>query len=99
MSTRELVLMEGFWISERMTPGTFKFLERFRWDPDQDENNPYVAILSCLTCGTVGQITKYQYCGFESVICGGDDCSAEYFFEKQFEDVARDPVIFYRLPQ
>jgi hypothetical protein len=64
------------WIPERMDPGTVFVLE------NQDKlglaQNPYVAVMSCPRCGTLGLITRRQlYCG-ETMICGGDVCSAEY---------------------
>ena len=40
--------------------------------------NPFVAVMSCPRCGTIGLITRRQARGVETLICGGDDCSAEY---------------------
>jgi hypothetical protein len=34
--------------------------------------------MSCPRCGTLGLITRRQLCGGETMICGGDLCSAEY---------------------
>jgi hypothetical protein len=71
----ELQFMEE-WIPERMAPGTIFVLE------NQAKlglpHNPYVAVMSCPRCGTMGLITRRQICGAESMICGGDLCSAEY---------------------
>jgi len=53
--------------------------------------NPYVAVMSCPRCGTMGLITRRQLCGFEPMICGGDFCSAEYQLEGE--------NICYRSPQ
>jgi hypothetical protein len=64
------------WIPERMDPGTIFMLEnRSRLGHAQ---NPYVAVMSCPRCGTVGLITRRQLHGIEAMICGGEACSAEY---------------------
>ena len=39
---------------------------------------PFVAVMSCPRCGTMGLITRRQLCAGEAMICGGDVCSAEY---------------------
>ena len=81
-----LTLMEGRmsadlqfleeWIPEKMDPGTVFVLE------NQDKlgraQNPYVAVMSCPRCGTMGLITRQQLYGGQTMICGGDLCSAEY---------------------
>jgi len=38
-------------------------------------------VMSCPRCGTLGLITRRQLCGGEAMICGGDECSAEYRLE------------------
>jgi len=43
--------------------------------------NPFVAVMSCPRCGTMGLITRRQLTGGEDMICGGDVCSAEYHLE------------------
>jgi len=67
------------WIPERMDPGTIFMLE------NQAKlglaQNPYVAVMSCPRCGTLGLITRHQLFGGEAMICGGDACSAEYRLE------------------
>ena len=67
------------WIPERMDPGTVFVLE------NQDKlglaQNPYVAVMACPRCGTLGLITRRQLYWGETMICGGDDCSAEYRLE------------------
>ena len=64
------------WIPERMSPGTIFVLEnQSRIGAKQ---NPYVAVMSCPQCGTMGLITHRQLVGAEIMICGGDVCSAEY---------------------
>jgi hypothetical protein len=64
------------WIPEKMDPGTVFVLEnQAKMGPAQ---NPFVAVMSCPRCGTMGLITRRQLCGGETMICGGDLCSAEY---------------------
>jgi hypothetical protein len=83
----ELDLLDE-WIPEQMQPGMMFLLER---PGDMGEpHNPYWAVLACPTCGCLGLITRRQYTGAEAMICGADDCSAEYFLG--------DQTIRYRLP-
>ena len=86
MST-ELQLL-GEWIPEQMEPGTLFLLENA--GTPGEAANPYVAVLACPNCGALGLITKTQYVGLESMICGSDTCSAEYFLS--------DEGIDYRKP-
>jgi len=67
------------WIPERMDPGTIFVLENQA--KLGHAQNPYVAVMSCPRCGTIGLITRRQICGVETLICGGDDCSVEYRLE------------------
>ncbi len=79
--TAELQFLEA-WIPEKMEPGTVFLLEG--QGPEglpREGNNPFVAVLACPGCGTVGLITRRQLHGYESMICGGDSCSAEFGFE------------------
>lgn len=64
------------WIPERMAPGTIFVLEN--QPAIGSEQNPYVAVMSCPQCGTMGLITRRQLVGREVMICGGDVCAAEY---------------------
>ena len=64
------------WIPERMDPGTVFVLENKA--KLGNAQNPYVAVMSCPRCGTMGLITRRQLCAGENMICGGDTCSAEY---------------------
>jgi hypothetical protein len=64
------------WIPEKMDPGTVFVLENQA--KLGQAQNPYVAVMSCPRCGTIGLITRRQLCNGEDVICGGDLCSAEY---------------------
>ena len=64
------------WIPEQMEPGTLYMLE----NPGTmgDVHNPYVAVLACPRCGSLGLITRGQYAGIEPMICGTDHCSADF---------------------
>ena len=64
------------WIPERMDPGTVFVLEN--QSKMGQEGNPFVAVMSCPRCGTMGLITRRQLFAGDSMICGGDVCSAEY---------------------
>jgi hypothetical protein len=68
------------WIPEQMEPGTLFLLENT--EAMGKANNPYVAVLSCPHCGALGLITKWQYAGMESMICGSDNCSSEYYLKE-----------------
>jgi hypothetical protein len=83
----ELQLLEE-WIPEQMEPGTLFLLENVAGMGEA--RNPFVAVLACPCCGALGLITKHQYAGLESMICGGDNCSAEYYLF--------DESIHYRKP-
>ena len=72
----ELQLLEQ-WIPEQMAPGTLFVLENA--GTMGEAGNPYWAVLACPSCGTLGLITKRQYTGNESMICGSGNCSAEYY--------------------
>jgi hypothetical protein len=77
------------WIPERMDPGTVFVLENQA--KLGHAQNPYVAVMSCPRCGTMGLITRRQLIAAEIMICGGDACSAEYRLEGE--------NICYRRPQ
>jgi len=64
------------WIPERMDPGTIFVLENQA--KMGNAQNPFVAVMSCPRCGTMGLITRRQLVAGETMICGGDECSAEY---------------------
>jgi hypothetical protein len=76
--TAELNLLD-VWIPEQMEPGTLFMLEQ-AGNLGKAEN-PYWAVLACPSCGSLGLITRHQCMGNESMICGSDRCSAEYFLE------------------
>jgi len=67
------------WIPDRMDPGTV-FLLQNQAKLGHAEN-PYVAVMSCPRCGTMGLITRRQLSSGETMICCGDLCSAEYHLE------------------
>jgi hypothetical protein len=67
------------WIPEKMDPGTVFLLEN--QSKLGHAQNPYIAVMSCPRCGTMGLITRRQLCEKETMICGGDTCSAEYKLE------------------
>ena len=83
----ELQLLEQ-WIPEQMEPGTLFVLENA--GSLGDAQNPYWAVLACPNCGALGLITRAQFAGIESMICGADNCSAEYYLH--------DDEIEYRKP-
>jgi hypothetical protein len=57
------------WIPEKMDPGTV-FVLGNQSNPGHSLY-PFVAVMSCPRCATIGLITRRQ-------LCGGDLCSAEY---------------------
>jgi hypothetical protein len=68
------------WIPEQMEPGTLFVLENA--GTMGEATNPYWAVLSCPSCGVMGLITRSQFAGSESMICGSHTCSAEYFLDE-----------------
>lgn len=64
------------WIPDKMDPGTVFVLEN--QTKLGHEQNPFVAVMACPRCGTLGLITRRQLYDGEAMICGGDVCSAEY---------------------
>jgi hypothetical protein len=69
------------WIPEQMQPGTLFLLEHE--SENGKEENPFWAVLACPSCGSLGLITRQQCSGLEAMICGSEQCSAEYFLEDQ----------------
>lgn len=76
------------WIPEQMQPGTVFVLENAGQIGEKDD--PYWAVLSCPSCGTLGLITRKQIAGLVVVICGSANCSAQFFIHDQ-EIVIRKP--------
>jgi hypothetical protein len=76
------------WIPEQMQPGTLFVLEN-AGEEGQGED-PYWAVLACPSCWTLGLVTRRQVVGLVPVICGSDQCSAQFFLrDEQIE--ARKP--------
>jgi hypothetical protein len=64
------------WIPEQMNPGTIFVLENA--GETGDEQDPFWAVLACPCCGTLGLITRKQMAGLTPVLCGSDQCSAQF---------------------
>ena len=76
------------WIPEQMAPGTIFVLDNAGKVGGEDD--PFWAVLSCPSCGTLGLITRRQVAGLIPVICGSGTCSAQFFL--------RDSEIVPRMP-
>jgi hypothetical protein len=77
------------WIPEQMLPGTLFVLENAGEVGEKED--PYWAVLACPTCGTLGLVTRKQVAGLLAVICGSDQCSAQFFIHDH-EIVPRKPI-------
>jgi hypothetical protein len=75
------------WIPEQMHPGTVFLLENAGEMGDADD--PYWAVLACPACGTLGLITRRQVVGLLPVICGSDECSAQFFLRESDIEVRK----------
>lgn len=64
------------WIPEQMSPGTIFVLENAGEVGEPED--PYFAVLACPSCGVLGLITRRQIAGLIPVICGSDQCSAQF---------------------
>ena len=69
------------WIPEQMGPGTVFVLENA--GEIGEAADPYWAVLSCPTCGTLGLITRKQIAGLIPVMCGSDGCSAQFHIHNE----------------
>ena len=76
------------WIPEQMQPGAMFVLENAGEAGEAED--PYWAVLACPACGILGLITRRQIAGLIPVICGSDQCSAQFFLH--------DGQIIVRLP-
>ncbi len=65
------------WIPEQMEPGTVFVLENAGEVGEPED--PFWAVLSCPECGTLGLITRKQVAGLMPVMCGSNNCSAQFF--------------------
>jgi len=70
------------WIPEQMGPGTLFVLEN-AGEVGQPED-PYWAVLACPECATLGLVTRRQINGIIPIICGSNQCSAQYFLKDDF---------------
>ena len=68
------------WIPEQMGPGTIFVLENAGEVGESED--PFWAVLACPACGTLGLITRKQIAGLLPVICGSDQCSAQFFLHE-----------------
>jgi len=68
------------WIPEQMQPGTLFVLENAGDMGESDD--PFWAVLACPECGTLGLITRRQVVGLIAVICGSNECSAQFFIKE-----------------
>jgi hypothetical protein len=64
-----------------MEPGTVFVLENA--GEVGDKGDPYWAVLSCPSCGTLGLITRKQMAGLLPVICGASTCPAQFFIKDE----------------
>jgi len=69
------------WIPEQMEPGTVFVLENAGQVGEKED--PYWAVLSCPSCGTLGLITRKQMAGLLPVICGSSHCPAQFFINDE----------------
>jgi hypothetical protein len=76
------------WIPEQMSPGTIFVLENAGEVGESED--PYWAVLACPECGTLGLITRRQIAGLIPVICGSNQCSAQFHL--------RDSAVLPRKP-
>jgi hypothetical protein len=76
------------WIPEQMGPGAMFVLENAGEVGEADD--PYWAVLACPACGTLGLITRRQISGLIPIICGSDQCSAQFFLHEG-QVVVRQP--------
>jgi hypothetical protein len=76
------------WFPEEMEPGSIFVLENAGEVGNQDD--PYWAVLACPECGTLGLITRRQIRGLIPVICGSNNCSAQFVIEDE-QVVPRKP--------
>jgi hypothetical protein len=76
------------WFPEEMEPGSIFVLENAGEVGNQDD--PYWAVLACPECGTLGLITRRQMRGLIPVICGSNNCSAQFVIEDE-QVVPRKP--------
>ena len=64
------------WIPEQMEPGTVFVLENAGEVGERED--PYWAVLSCPSCGTLGLITRKQMAGLLPTICGSPNARRSF---------------------
>ena len=69
------------WIPEQMGPGSMFVLENAGEMGEQED--PYWAVLACPSCATLGLITRRQIAGLLPIICGSDQCSAQFYLRDE----------------
>jgi len=69
------------WLPEQMESGSIFVLENAGEVGDQDD--PYWAVLACPECGTLGLITRRQMRGVIPVICGSNQCPAQFIIQDE----------------
>jgi hypothetical protein len=84
--TAELDIL-SVWMPEQMHPGALFMLENA--GQLGDDEDPYWAVLACPVCGALGLITRRQVTGLTAVICGSDNCSAQFFLRGNKVEVRR----------
>ena len=77
------------WIPEQMNPGTMFVLENAGEVGEKED--PYWAVLSCPNCGQLGLVTRKQVAGLIPVICGSEQCSAQFFIHDS-QIIPRKPI-------
>jgi hypothetical protein len=75
------------WIPEQMEPGTLFVLEELENRSNADD--PFWAVLACPACGTLGLITRKQVAGLIAIICGSDQCSAQFYIRDHHIEVRK----------
>jgi hypothetical protein len=75
------------WIPEEMHPGALFMLENAGNMGDAED--PYWAVLACPSCGVLGLVTRRQVAGLLPVICGSDNCSAQFFLRESRIEVRK----------
>src|ERR1700738_4433186 len=83
------------WIPDQMQPGTVFVLENAGEVGEKED--PYWAMLACPSCGMLGLITRRQINGLVPVICGSEQCSAQFFI-REGEVGVRKPVCLIGFP-
>lgn len=69
------------WLPEEMGPGSIFVLENAGEVGAEDD--PYWAVLGCPECGTLGLITRRQMRGLIPVICGSNQCPAQFMISEE----------------